>query len=140
MSGARWLAAAYVVCALIFLAVDAVWLTLASDRLYHAELGDLLAPQPRLGAAVMFYLIYIAGVVGFAVAPALQCGGARRALVRGAALGLVAYATYDLTNQATLAVWSTKLTVIDLAWGTSLTGLSAAATAAVLTRVGRRAS
>jgi uncharacterized membrane protein len=140
VSGPRRLAAAYVVCALIFLATDSVWLTLASERLYHSELGDLLAPQPRLGAAVMFYLIYIAGVVGFAIAPALQSGGARRALVRGAALGLVAYATYDLTNQATLAMWSTKLTVIDLAWGTSLTGLSAAATAAVLGRIRGRAS
>jgi uncharacterized membrane protein len=138
MSGLRRLGAAYVVCALIFLAVDAVWLTLASERLYRPELGDMLAPQPRLAAAVVFYVIYIAGVVGFAIEPALQAGGARRALIRGAALGLVAYATYDLTNQATLAVWSTKLTVIDLIWGTSLTGLSAAATTAIIGRVGRK--
>lgn len=139
MSRLRRRAVAYGVCALIFLAVDAVWLTLTSERLYRSELGDMLAPQPRLAPAAIFYAIYIAGVVGFAIDPALRSGGVRRALVRGAALGLFAYATYDLTNQATLAVWPTKLTVIDLIWGTSLTGLSAAAAAAVVMRFGGKA-
>jgi len=116
---------AYISTLIVFAAIDAIWLTQVGPSLYKPVLGDLLAPEPRFGAAVIFYLIFIAGIVYFAVLPGLTAGWTQ-ALVKGAVLGFVAYATYDLTNQATLAVWSTKLTLADMAWGTFLTGLSAA--------------
>ena len=84
-----------------------------------------MADKPDMKAAVAFYLISIAGTVFLAIAPALKEGNWTRAAINGAVLGFVAYATYDLTNQATLAVWQTKLTIIDLIWGTTLTMLSA---------------
>lgn len=139
MRGVRDYAVSYAVCGLIFLIMDAVWLTLMSERLYRAALGELLAPRPRLLPAVLFYLIYLAGVVAFAIAPALESGRARLALLRGAGFGFVAYATYDLTNQATLATWSTKVTVLDLMWGATVTALSAAGAAIVMLRFRRRA-
>lgn len=79
------------------------------------ELGLLMASAPRLGPAVAFYLVYVAGVVGFCVAPVLlESLRPRSAVLRGAAFGMVAYATYDLTNQATLVNWSVKVTLLDL--------------------------
>ena len=137
MRGFRGYAASYAVCGLIFLIMDASWLTLMSERLYRAELGDLMALRPRLLPAALFYVIYLAGVVGFAIAPALESGRTRLALLRGAGFGIVAYATYDLTNQATLATWSTKITVLDLMWGATVTALSAAGAASAVLRVRR---
>jgi uncharacterized membrane protein len=84
-------------------------------------IGPIMAAKPDMGAAVLFYLIYIGGIVFLAVQPALREGSWTRAALNGAVLGFVAYATYDLTNQATLAVWQWKLTIIDLCWGTFLT-------------------
>ena len=106
---------------LAFAAIDAVWLTTMTNRLYKPILGPILADKPDMKAAVAFYLIYIAGIVFFAISPALRDGGLARAALNGAVLGFIAYATYDLTNQATLNVWSSRLTLIDLAWGTVLT-------------------
>lgn len=108
-----------------FAAIDAVWLTTMTDRLYKPVLGPLLAAKPDMRAAVLFYLISISGTVFLAIVPALREHAWSRAALNGAVLGFVAYATYDLTNQATLAGWATKLTVIDLAWGTALTALAA---------------
>ena len=125
-------AIAYLVTAVTFLALDAVWLTLTAERLYRPAIGHLMAPQFALAPAALFYLLYVAGVVVFAVAPALE---ARRpvvsALGHGALLGLLAYATYDLTNQATLKGWPWHVTVIDLAWGSFVTASAAAVAAAV---------
>lgn len=110
-----------------FAAIDAVWLTTMADRLYRPVIGSIMAPKPDLAAAVAFYVVMLSGVVFFAVAPALKGGGLGRAALNGAVLGFVAYATYDLTNQATLSVWSTRLTLIDIAWGTVLTAVAASA-------------
>jgi uncharacterized membrane protein len=118
---------AYVATGLTFLAIDAVWLTLSADRLYRANIGHLLADRFHLAPAAAFYLVYIAGIVVFAVSPALQSGRWSTALVQGLALGFVAYATYDLTNQATLRDWPLAVTLADLAWGTVLTGVAASA-------------
>ena len=96
-----------------------------TDRLYRPVLGPILADKPDMQAAVAFYLISIFGTVFLAIAPALRQGAWQRAVINGAVLGFVAYATYDLTNQATLKVWSLHLTLIDLAWGTTLTSVSA---------------
>ncbi len=117
--------AAYLGAGLTFAALDAVWLTTMSSRLYKPALGPILAEKPDMKAAVVFYLISIAGTVFLAVEPAVRDGAWQRAALNGAVLGFVAYATYDLTNQATLNVWSTRLTIIDICWGTVLTTVSA---------------
>ncbi|WP_295194324.1 DUF2177 family protein [uncultured Brevundimonas sp.] len=117
--------AAYLGAGLTFAAIDFVWLTTMTNRLYKPVIGPIMADKPDMKAAVAFYLISIAGTVFLAIAPALKEGNWTRAAINGAALGFVAYATYDLTNQATLTVWQTKLTIIDLIWGTTLTMLSA---------------
>ncbi len=107
--------------------LDAIWLTQVGPRLYRPAIGELLADKPDMRAAVAFYLIYVTGIVFIAVSPALRDGSLMRATIMGGALGFVAYATYDLTNQATLKVWPLHVTLIDVAWGTLLTAAAAAA-------------
>jgi len=126
----RQLALAWLLAALVFLAMDAVWLTLMTPWLYRAEIGALLRERFDLWPALLFYLLYVSGIVAFAIAPALRLGRARAAGWRGALLGLVAYGAYDLTNQATLRGWSWRVTLADLAWGTVATGLAALAASA----------
>jgi uncharacterized membrane protein len=124
--------AAYALTALAFLGLDAAWLTTMADRLYRPALGNLMLEKFALGPAAAFYFLYVAGIVGFAVAPAVAAGSASGALLRGAALGLLAYATYDLTNQATLRGWPWSVTLADMAWGTVATGVAAWIAAAVM--------
>lgn len=121
------IAAGYLATALTMLVLDAVWLTMAVPRLYQPRIGELLAAKPSLPPAVIFYLLYVTGIVVLAVLPAMREGGWRRLLVHAAVFGLVAYATYDLTNQATLKTWSTTITLVDMVWGTLVTTLSASA-------------
>ena len=116
---------AYVASAIAFVAADAAWLTLAGPRLYRPIIGPLLSGKVNGGAAVAFYLMYLAGMIFLAVAPALRSGQWRTAALNGLVLGLVAYGTYDLTNQATLRLWSTRLTLADMAWGGVVTALAA---------------
>lgn len=124
-------AIAYAVAATVFLAMDAVWLSLMASRLYRPAIGHLMAEQPALAPAALFYLLYVAGIVFFAVAPALEGRrGWLSALGAGALLGLLAYATYDLTNQATLRDWPWHVTAVDLVWGALVTGCAAAVAAA----------
>lgn len=119
--------AAYVGAGVTMAVIDAAWLITMMDRLYKPALGSLLKQPIDFVAAIAFYLIYIMGVTVLAIAPALREGGLGRALISGAVLGLVAYGTYDLTNQATLVGWSWRVTLIDIAWGTTLTAVTAAA-------------
>ncbi|MDO1558813.1 DUF2177 family protein [Brevundimonas sp. 2R-24] len=126
---------AWITTAIVFAGVDAVWLSQMGPRLYKPVLGEILAPKPDLTAAVIFYLIYVTGLVLFVVAPALERGGLMKAVVMGALLGLMAYATYDLTNQATLRVWDWKITVIDLCWGAFVSAVSCAAAYMIASRV-----
>lgn len=116
------LALLYLASVVAFFAIDLVWLSTMTSRLYQPRLSHLLAAEPRLAVAAGFYLLYVAGVVALAVLPGLQQGSLVAALWRGALLGLIAYATYDLTNLATLRDWPLDITVIDLVWGTTLTG------------------
>lgn len=116
---------AYLSTAFVFFAVDFVWLTKLSTGIYRPRLGELLLDQPNLLIAGLFYLFYVGGIVYFAVAPALADGGWSKALVAGLVLGFVAYGTYDLTNLSTLRGWPWSVTLIDLAWGTALTGVAA---------------
>lgn len=118
--------ASYIFTGLAFAVIDSFWLRTMYTRLYQPEIGDLLGGL-RLGPAIAFYLIYIAGILWFAVSPALETGRWQTALVQGAVLGFLCYATYDLTNFATLKVWSLKVTLLDILWGTVLTGGAALA-------------
>jgi uncharacterized membrane protein len=125
MNTFKWLAV-YLLTLLTFLAIDAVWLGLIAKDMYRRELGHLLAPNVRWGAALVFYLIYIAGLLILIVmphtgSPLITVAGL------GALFGLVAYATYDLTNLATLTRWPLSVTLADLAWGAFVTGITAAA-------------
>lgn len=124
-------ALAYLATGIAFALIDSVWLRTMSERLYKVEIGELLADRFRLGPAIVFYLLYILGMMIFAVGPALQNGNWKTALCYGAAFGFMAYMTYDLTNFATLKVWSLKVTILDIIWGTVLTGLASAAGAAI---------
>lgn len=118
---------AYAATAVVFAVMDGVWLSLANSRLYRPEIGPLLADKVRLTPAAAFYLLYVLGVVVFAVLPALRSGNLMTALGYGALLGLVAYGAYDLTNQATMRIWSVKVTTLDLLWGAFATSIAAAA-------------
>jgi uncharacterized membrane protein len=117
---------AYVVTLLVFSVVDAVWLMNSADLLYRPIIGPILVPEFRIVPAIIFYLIYIAGLIYFAVAPGLADGKWQTALVKGGLFGFFAYATYDLTNQATLLIWSSKITIADMIWGTFVSGVSSA--------------
>ena len=124
----------YLITLLVFLGIDSIWLVLIAPQFYRAQIGHLMAETPNLLAAGIFYLLFIATLVYFVVEPALRTGIRRDALVRGALFGLVTYATYDLTNLATLRDWPLLVTVVDLLWGTTLTAI----TAAVSVWIGRK--
>jgi uncharacterized membrane protein len=106
--------------------IDLAWLSVMVPRFYKPIMGDIALNGFNLGPAIAFYLLYPIGVLVFAVAPALKSGSVGTALVYGALFGFFTYATYDLTNQATLRNWSTQLTLLDVAWGTMLVGVTAA--------------
>jgi uncharacterized membrane protein len=110
---------------LVMLPLDILWLSTAGARLYKQEIGSLLLEKPALRPAAAFYLLYSLGVVVFAVSPAYRDGPWTTALVYGALFGLLAYATYDLTNLATLRGYTTTIALVDMAWGTLLTAASA---------------
>jgi uncharacterized membrane protein len=97
---------AYVATFLVFMAIDFIWLTAMANRLYKPYLGDIMADDFRPLPAVLFYLLFVLGLVFFAVRPAIASGDWKTALLQGAAFGFFCYATYDLTNQATLRTWS----------------------------------
>jgi uncharacterized membrane protein len=116
---------AYVATLVAFLGIDAIWLSLAGGRIYRAVLKDILLEGFSPAPAVAFYLIFAAGLVILAVRPGLEAGSVRVAAGNGALLGFLAYATYDLSNQATLRNWTATLTLTDLAWGTALSAAAA---------------
>lgn len=108
-----------------FLVLDMIWLTFSASRLYRPVIGEIMADTVNLAPAVAFYLIYLTGVFVLAILPAAEANSWKRLLIHAAVFGFCAYATYDLTNQATLKVWSTTITLIDLAWGTFVTTAAA---------------
>jgi uncharacterized membrane protein len=132
---------AYVSTAIAFLGLDAIWLSFAAAKLYRPYIGDMIIDGFRPGPAAAFYLLYMLGVVLLAIMPALAEGDWRRAAMNGAMFGFFAYATYDLTNQATLKQWSTIVTVVDMTWGAFATCIGATVGYAVTAWfVGRAAS
>ena len=121
----------YVVTLIAFAGLDAIWLGFVANRFYRTELGGLMAEKFNLWAAIAFYLIYALGVMVFAVAPTLSTGTWRDAAFWGFLFGFFAYATYDLTNLATVRDWPVRLTFVDLLWGACLTAIGAACAHAV---------
>jgi uncharacterized membrane protein len=115
----------YITVAIAFVALDGAWLTIMGPVLYKPALGDMLADKVRLAPAIVFYLLYPIGIAIFAAIPALRNNSVSHAAVYGALFGLFAYATYDLTNAATLRQWTTQITIADIAWGAIATGLAA---------------
>ena len=111
---------------LAFFVIDIVWLAGVARSFYAGQLGDMMRSPPNWPVAIGFYLIYIFGIVFFASRFGLQAGSVKTAALYGAALGFLCYATYDLTNLATLKGWPPKMVVVDIIWGTVLTGSCAA--------------
>lgn len=121
----------YLVTAAVFLAIDLLWLGLVAPKLYKQHLGHLMAEKTNFLAAGVFYLLYVAALLVFVINLAIASGSVWQALLKGAFLGLVMYATYDLTNLATLMDWPLNITLIDLLWGSFVT----AATSGIATRI-----
>jgi uncharacterized membrane protein len=111
----------YLLTVPVFFGIDMVWLGLVANKFYQSQIGQYLKPKPNWTAAVLFYLLYIVGILVFAVLPNLEKGPLRVAIF-GGLFGFIAYATYDLTNYSTMKDWPLKLTMVDLVWGTVLTG------------------
>ena len=126
---------AYIAAAVAFGILDALWLGWAGENFYRPRLGDLMADSFRMVPALVFYAAYIAGIVWFAVRPGLT-GGIGTAALNGALLGALCYATYDLTNQATLRQWSTTITVVDICWGAFATAAAASIATFAATKLG----
>ena len=118
---------AYIGVLIVFGAIDAAWLTFMGPILYRPVLADILATNLRIAPAIAFYLMYPIGVVVFAVAPALRSGSPSGAFALAMLFGAIAYGTYDLTNYATLRVWSLQITVLDMVYGALASGIAAAA-------------
>ena len=119
------IAVLYMSTAIVFLALDVVMLKLVLRPLFEDRLGNWLLDEIRVGPAIAFYLMYIAGLVWLVSLPALRTGGPAHALLGGAVVGAMAYGTYEFTNYATLRAWAPQMVAVDVAWGTVLTGLSA---------------
>jgi uncharacterized membrane protein len=111
------LLALYGITAAAFFVLDFIWLSTATSRIYRPLLGELLAPEPNLVVAAVFYLFFVVGLVALAIVPGIREGSLAGALWRGALFGVLAYATYDLTNLATIRDWPWQVSVIDMAWG-----------------------
>jgi uncharacterized membrane protein len=109
----------------IFVGIDFVWLGLIAKGFYASQVGPLLLKKPNLPAAIVFYFVYTAGLLYLVVLPAIRDASITHAALIGTIFGLLAYGTYDLTNLATLKGWTTKLAIVDMAWGGILTGLTA---------------
>ena len=118
---------AYLATGVVFLGLDAIWLSQVGLGLYRREIGALLLEQPNLPVAGLFYLLFVAGIVLLVVQPAAADGDWLAALWMGALLGLVAYGTYDITNLSTLRGWSPTIAAIDVAWGAALTAVASLA-------------
>jgi uncharacterized membrane protein len=117
---------AYAASAVVFLGLDSLWLGLVAKTWYRGWMGPLMRAHPNFAAAGLFYLLYLVGIVYFAVAPAVASGGGWPvAAFSGALFGLIAYGTYDMTNLATVKGWSTTMCAVDMAWGAVLSSLSA---------------
>lgn len=127
---------AYPAILLTIIILDLLWLGVVMKEFYRTYLGHLMGDGVVWGAAAVFYALFAAGLLYFAVMPAAEANSLLRAFLLGAAVGILAYGTYDLTNHATLRNWPFVVTVIDIAWGAVLSGIAASVGYLALTRLG----
>ena len=120
----------------VFFALDMVWLGLVAKNFYRDQIGVLMKDDINWTAAIVFYLLFIAGLVVFVIAPAIEKRSWMHALFLGALFGLISYATYDLTNLATLKDWPLLVTIVDLAWGAVLAASVSTATYFIARKIG----
>lgn len=118
----------YLIAFLSFFAIDMLWLGIIAKTYYKTKLGFILSPNQKWTAAMVFYLIYVGGILFFAINPSLKEMDWKVGLINGAVFGAMCYATYDLTNMATIAKWPIEIVVIDIIWGMTLTSIVALVT------------
>ncbi len=118
----------YLIAFVVFLVIDILWLSVFAKKFYEKHLGYLMTKTPKYLAAALFYLVFIAGLVYFVIMPAVDAGEVTKAILSGLLFGFVTYATYDLTNLATVKDWPITITIVDLIWGSVLTTTISVAT------------
>jgi len=123
--------------AVVFGALDAMWLNWAGPNLYEPNIGEIMADEFNPAATAAFYFIYLAGTVWFAIRPGLAAGSVKTSAINGILLGALCYATFDLTSQAVFKVWATHVTIVDIAWGAFATGTASALATLVALRFAR---
>lgn len=126
----------YAIALPIFFAIDMVWLVVIAQKFYASQIGFIMKTTPNWAAALIFYLLFIAGLVFFVVSPNLAQSSLHRVALVGAFFGLITYATYDLTNLATLKNWPILVTLVDLLWGSTLSALVSSLTYLVAKKIG----
>jgi len=126
----------YFISLLVFLGIDSIWLLFIAKSFYAQKLGYLMAKNPNLIAALIFYLLFVVGLVVFVLTPALKNNSLSQAIMLGALFGLISYATYDLTNLATIRDWPLIITIIDMIWGTTLSALVSGITYSIVKWLG----
>jgi uncharacterized membrane protein len=126
----------YLIALPVFFAIDMFWLGIVAKNFYRAQIGFLMKSDINWVAAILFYLLFIVGLILFVIAPALEKGSWTHALLFGAFFGLITYATYDLTNLATLKDWPLMVTLVDLAWGAVLAASVSTATYFIASKLG----
>ncbi len=114
----------FVITLAVFLLIDLIWLTQIANQFYQAQIGYLLTDTPNLIAAFIFYILFVIGLIIFTIQPGLKQKSLRQTIIKSAFFGLVTYATYDLTNQATIEDWPVIVTIVDMAWGSLLGGMT----------------
>ncbi len=125
----------YLIAGALFAVVDGIWLSFVANKLYRSQLGSLLLDKPNLPAAILFYLVFLVGLVVFVINPSVSSNDWKVALGLGALFGFVTYATYDLTNLATLKGYPLTITIVDLIWGTVLTATVSVAAFFIIQRL-----
>jgi len=126
----------YLITLPIFFGIDIVWLTLIAKNFYNKHLDYLMTPNVNWGAALLFYLLFIGGLVVFVISPALEKNSWTQALFLGILFGLMTYATYDLTNLATVKNWPLLVTVVDLLWGMTVSASVSVASFFIAKKIG----
>lgn len=126
----------YLIAVPIFFVIDFIWLALIARKFYLDQIGFLMKPNINWTAAIIFYLLFIVGLIIFAVLPAVEKKSLISALIMGGLFGFFAYATYDLTNLATLKNWPLKITMVDMLWGTILAASVSSITFTIYTKLG----
>ena len=126
----------YAIALPVFFAIDMLWLGVVAKNFYRRQIGNIMKPDVNWVAAIIFYLIFIAGLVVFVIEPAVEKGSWKHALLLGAFFGLVCYATFDLTNLAVAKDWPVLVTIVDLAWGAVLAASVSTITYFIATKIG----